>query len=212
VLTKQQQAYNKIKNAIITYELPPETILVERTLSEQLGISRTPIREALKQLEVEGYVSNLPGKGFFVSKLYYEDFIEYFEIKESLESMAAKLCCIRKTKEIIEDLENCFYAHKEAVESKEYDVAHELDIGFHLVYIKGSQNQRLENAMKSVNDITRRVLYSGQYPHSRYDTLVIHHEKILNAIKSDDPESARIAAANHIEDVKNYWKNEIFHR
>lgn len=209
---KENLAYEMIKNAIITNEFLPETMLIERTISDSMNISRTPIREAFKRLESEGYVTRIAGKGVFVSKISYEDFLEIFELKEALESKAGYLCCLRKTDQIVQDLEYYFLEYKKAVAEMKYELTQEIDIKFHETYIKGARNSRLEKITQQVIEQTRRVLYSIRdiMPEYEYESLVIQHEAILNGIKSEDPEIARKAIADHIQDVKNFIKTNVY--
>jgi DNA-binding GntR family transcriptional regulator len=94
--TKQETAYQAIKNGIMTNDYPPNKMLSEDELSELLGFSKTPIREALRRLSVEGFVELISEKGAFVSNIGMEEYIEYMEVREALEGMAIRVSAITK--------------------------------------------------------------------------------------------------------------------
>jgi DNA-binding GntR family transcriptional regulator len=93
---KLVEAYEKLKKAIIDYEFPPGKLLIERELCELIGVSRTPVREALRRLSSDGFVDFVPGRGTVVTRLTKEDMIHIYELKEALDKMAVKLCIQRK--------------------------------------------------------------------------------------------------------------------
>ncbi|UCD82561.1 MAG: GntR family transcriptional regulator [Desulfobacterales bacterium] len=91
----KDRVYNKIKEKILTEELPPGQWLVEREISEKFQISRTPVRELLRRLVSDGLVSLEPSKGYYVRKLSIEEIIEIFQAREAVEGQAARLSCIK---------------------------------------------------------------------------------------------------------------------
>ena len=113
--TKQQAAYHKLKTAIVSLDLPPSTVLVERYVMERFELSRTPMREAINQLYTEGFLSNIANKGFIVNDIQYKDFLEIYEVKEALESEAAYLCCARKRSAGIAKIEAAYQRYEDAL-------------------------------------------------------------------------------------------------
>ena len=89
--TKKKYAYDEIKKLIIENEIPKDAPLVERQLSELIGLSRTPIREALRDLANDGMVEIIEGKGVYVKGIDFKDMVELFEVREALECMAIRL-------------------------------------------------------------------------------------------------------------------------
>ena len=100
-ISKKQRAYNGIKDMIIKGKLKKETPLVERQLCDILGISRTPVREALRELAKDGLVEIIDGKGVYVKKLDFRDMVEIFEVREALEGMSIRLFIERADEDMI---------------------------------------------------------------------------------------------------------------
>lgn len=207
---KHAIAYNQIKNLIIKNRIEPNTLLVERQLSEQLGVSRTPIREALKRLTSEGLTEFIPGKGVFVSNLTFEDFINISEVREALEGMAAKLCTLKKDEKVIETLEKNLDALEEALNSGDYDQSVEYDIQFHHILISGAKNPKLENLLNGIYDQINRFAFFSVSDVERQRMSLRQHRKVLEAIKNDDANLAEKLIRDHIIHVKEYHVKKVF--
>lgn len=207
---KHEIAYNQIKNLIIKNRIEPNTLLVERQLSEQLGVSRTPIREALKRLTSEGLTEFIPGKGVFVSNLTFEDFINISEVREALEGMAAKLCTLKKDEKVIETLEKNLDALEEALNSGDYDQSVEYDIQFHHILISGAKNPKLENLLNGIYDQINRFAFFSVSDVERQRMSLRQHRKVLEAIKNDDANLAEKLIRDHIIHVKEYHVKKVF--
>jgi DNA-binding GntR family transcriptional regulator len=98
---KQHLAYDYLKESIISGKFPPNKPLIERELCDTLGVSRTPVREALRRLSSDGFVDFVPGRGTVVTRLTMDDMVHVYELKEALDKMAVKLCIQRKTDELM---------------------------------------------------------------------------------------------------------------
>lgn len=207
---KHEIAYNQIKNLIIKNRIEPNTLLVERQLSEQLGVSSTPIREALKRLTSEGLTEFIPGKGVFVSNLTFEDFINISEVREALEGMAAKLCTLKKDEKVIETLEKNLDALEEALNSGDYDQSVEYDIQFHHILISGAKNPKLENLLNGIYDQINRFAFFSVSDVERQRMSLRQHRKVLEAIKNDDANLAEKLIRDHIIHVKEYHVKKVF--
>src|SRR5918997_1777944 len=104
-LTAQQQAYIHIQDQIVSGALHGGTRLKPELIAQMLGVSRMPVREAIRQLDAEGYVTIRPNRGAIVKRRSPEDVIELFEVRAVLEGLAVRLGCTRVTPDILEDLE-----------------------------------------------------------------------------------------------------------
>lgn len=203
-VNKQQFAYDAIKQAIVENIYKPDTLLVERTLCAALGISRTPVREALKRLCFEGYVVSIPEKGMFVSKIRLEDMIEIYEIREALEKMAIRLLVERKNNDVVKQLEECFDSHERAFKAGTFDIAMHKDVEFHHIYVKGCRNKRLADYLMTIYDQNDRLAFSiSEYPEV-VSFFMEQHRKILSAVKASDPTLAALSVEEHIVSVKNF--------
>ncbi|MBQ9980671.1 MAG: GntR family transcriptional regulator [Oscillospiraceae bacterium] len=211
--TKQQAAYNTLKTAIVTLDLPPNTVLVERYIMERFDLSRTPMREAINRLYIEGFVSNFGGKGFVVNDFQLRDFIDMYEVKEALESEAAAICCSRKIPSVMTQIEDAYNKYESYCNKKLYIKSLMSDLDFHWAIVKGANNPYLEKEMSIIMDKTLKffnIYYTEEVP-ERINTLyLVHHKKILDAIKGDDPCAARRAVLEHSEIVKVDARNDLF--
>lgn len=211
--TKQQAAYNKLKTAIISLDLPPNSVLIERYIMEMFDLSRTPMREAINRLHIEGFLSNIAGKGFFVNDIQHKDFLELYEIKEALESEAAYLCCARKNSTNIAKIEKAFQKYESSLSQNKYIKSMILDLDFHWAIVESANNQRLERQMSLIMDQTLKffnIYYSDEIPPRISKSFCEQHKKILNTIKNDNPDAARQALLDHIQSVKEITRNDLF--
>ncbi len=206
-ISKQQDAYEKIKYKIIRNEFHPDSMLVERQLCETLNISRTPIREALHRLSSEGYINFIPDKGMFVSKIRFEDMMEIFEIREALESMAIKLFVQRKDANTVGQIKESLIAQEEAYSQGNYISFRDRNTEFHQLYINGSKNNRLINILKMIMDMNDRMTFFNPPSKARSKDSLIQHRKIFRAIETGNADLAAELIKNHIIDIKKYHIN-----
>ncbi|NTV90493.1 MAG: GntR family transcriptional regulator [Clostridiales bacterium] len=208
--SKQHVAYEKIKDAIIKDELLPDTLLVERELCKNLGFSRTPVREALNRLALEGLVEFIPNKGMFVSKIRFEDMLEIYELREALEGMAIRLFTLRKDNEILRQMEECLVDQCRALEAADYARCVERDMDFHDLFVRGSRNNRLINFIKTVHDQNSRVAFFTVNDLERLKTSHEQHQRVFEAIGNNDAELAEKLIKEHIVNIKQYHIGKLY--
>ncbi len=208
--SKQQIAYEKIKDAIIKNELLPDMLLIERQLCKTLGFSRTPIREALNKLASEGLVEFIPNKGMFVSKIRFEDMIEIYELREALESLAIKLFILKKDSGIVKQMEECLMNHEQAYETGDYNACVERDMEFHDLFIRGSRNIRLGNFIKTIHDQNSRVAFFTVHDEERLKTSLDQHKKVFEAIMQNDEQLAERLIKEHVVNIKQYHFGKLY--
>ncbi|WP_249029163.1 GntR family transcriptional regulator [Tannockella kyphosi] len=201
-----------LRDKILNEEYKAGQKLNEVALSKELNISRTPIREALKQLELEGLVKSIPNKGVYVLGFSGRDIDDMLEIRYALEGLAIQLAIERidesqlaKIKEIYDLME--FYAKK-----GDQDKFNELNISFHESIYKGTQSLYFEQLLKDINyyiHVTSR--HSIRQP-KRLESAAIEHREIYEAIVERDKEKAKEKIQNHIRKtqflVKHYYDNK----
>ncbi len=208
--SKQQDAYEKIKSKIIRNEFHPDSMLVERQLCEDLKISRTPIREALHRLSSEGFITFIPDKGMFVSKIRFEDMMEIFEIREALEGMAIKLFVQRKDMDIFKQMEESLALQERAYSEENYIQLRDDNARFHQLYIEGSKNTKLINILKTIMEQNDRMTFFNPPSKSRSKDSLLQHRKILKAIEIGNADLAAESIKKHIIDVKKYHISQHF--
>ncbi|MEA4924787.1 MAG: GntR family transcriptional regulator [Syntrophomonadaceae bacterium] len=192
-----------IRSAIMNGTLQPRERLMEIQLAEELGVSRTPIREALRKLELEGFIVMVPRKGAYVSDLSFKDIADVFEIRAALEGLAAGLAAERITEDELERMERLLVEKQEAILQDDIDKLVEVDTKFHELMYQSSRNVRLSTIISNLREqIQRFRLTSLSYP-GRNKLSLEEHKKIVEAIQARDYQSARQLAQEHIENAEN---------
>lgn len=202
---KQEYAYESIKDAILKNTFSPSQLLNEKDLSAHLGgISRTPIRDALRKLMYEGLVDYVPGKGMFVSDIRFEDLLEISEIRIPLERTCVELFIQRASREDIDELRHIFSEHTKAYEDGDYAAAVEWDNAFHRHLGKCTYNIRMSMYIDTLIDqSTRGAFLTVQDPRRVVDSIQ-EHRAILEAIEAGDVATATDKLNKHLESWTNY--------
>lgn len=189
-------AYEQLRDAILGGELRPGEPLFEIHLAKSLGMSRTPVREALQSLASDGYLEELPDRGYVIPRRSLDDLREFFELREVLEAAASRYAALRARPEEIAQLQLVCNQYE-----GEQDLARWQQLGaqFHALIIQASRNNRLASLAASLTtqiDLSRRsVIYGG--PAWR-ETAVRDHRAICAAITARDEAAAHAAAADHV--------------
>ena len=190
---------NTLRDAILKGELEPGERLMEIQLAERLGVSRTPIREAIRKLELEGLVLMIPRKGAEVAKISEKSLRDVLEVRRSLEELAAELACQRMDAEALKDLEDAQKAFIQAVESGETMTMAEADEHFHDVIYMGTGNTRLVQILNNLREQMYRYRLEYIKDAEKRQILLVEHESILRAIRSRHVAEAKEAVRAHID-------------
>ncbi len=174
----------------------------ESQIAEEFDVSRTPIREAFKNLEMEGLIDYIPNRGCFAKGFTKRDIEDIYLIRKALEVLAVEWATLRISDEQIKELENqCdmmeFYTIKE-----EGEKAHSTNAGFHEVIYRATGSRFMAQALRSYKtyiDETRKVVF---YNKEYLNEVLSEHREILEAIKARDVEGAKEAMANHLDGSK----------
>ena len=192
--------FNTLRQAILKGELAPGERLMEIQLAEKLGVSRTPIREAIRKLELEGLVLMIPRKGAEVAKnLLKRAFAMLLEVRRSLEELAIELACQRMTDEEIDQLEQRQNAFKNAIHKGNAMNIAETDEAFHDVIYLGTGNDKLVQILNNLREQMYRYRLEYIKDEDKRQILVVEHEHILAAIKTRNIAEAKNAAREHID-------------
>ena len=188
-----------LREAIRSGILKPGERLMEIQLAEELGVSRTPVREAIRRLELEGCVIMMPRRGTYVANISIRDINEVFEIRTSLESLSSGLAAERITDEELERLQRLLVEIGAHIESGDMDKIVKTDTEFHDLLYQASRNQRLVGIISNLREqLTRFRTTSMSYP-GRLKATLEEHRIIVEAIAQGDVKAARKAAENHME-------------
>ena len=198
--TFADRAYAALKNVILSldiYEKPGEVRLDERQLASDLGISRTPVREAMAQLEREGFVRSVPRRGIYVVRKTRAEVIELITAWAALESMAARLITQKATDQEVAELRKMFTKFENGELHARLDEYSEVNIEFHQTIIRMSRNRVLidlaENLFTHMRMIRRKTI--GE--EDRADRSIRDHMNIIHALEARDTERAEDLVRNH---------------
>lgn len=198
---KAQLAYETIRKKIQANEYPPGTALSERELSEQLQVSRTPVKDALTRLHFEGYVDFTPERGTVVSKIGLSDTLELYEIREALEGHFVRLAAERRQEEDVAQLERCLRLHRQTYADGVYDNTEHED-AFHLCLARASFNHRLVSYLDMlIRQCGRTTVLHNRHSAQRIARSIDQHQRILDAVRAGDPDAAEQAMRAHLQDV-----------
>lgn len=196
----QSKAVEMLRQLIIRGELAPGARLSEAALAEAFGLSRTPIREAVKQLQVEGLVRVVPRVGTFVSAPSRREIVELFQVKEALEGLGVRLMALRGLSPEVDQLEQNVRESEVAVEAGDLDRYAELVHEFHDLIIAGADNGKLSAHYRTLmNQLAYgRLVFTSLNRPGRPRKSVAEHRAVLEAILAKDAEGAEIAMREHV--------------
>ncbi len=194
------RVFNQIRDSILSGKYAEGEELREVIIGKELGVSRTPVREALRQLELEGLVSIIPNKGAFVTGISMKDIEDIFVIRSYLEGLAAAWACDHITEEQLSELEENVYLSEFHVEKEHYDQVVELDSKFHIILYDSCGSRMLAKQLKNYHQYAERVRTVNLNAKERAKHSMGEHKAIVGAIKAKDKELAQQCAHEHIEE------------
>lgn len=201
VRTLAERVFQQLQEAIVRGDIPPGSKITEPGLAQTYGISRGPLREAMRRLEAYRLIEREPHVGARVVKLSMRELLELFDLREALESMAARLAARNMTNEEVARLRDVLAAHEkqEALPADEAYFQREGDLDFHYLIARGSHNRMLFTML--CDDLYYLVrLYRTQFSAkgARPQRAYIEHHRIVDAIESGDEELAEMLMRRHV--------------
>jgi DNA-binding GntR family transcriptional regulator len=193
-------ARDAIERYIFDRVLRPDQRLIESELSEKLGLSRTPLREALRQLEVKGLITKLPTGGYVVTYYTAEDVINIFEIREALETLAMRLACDRATRELLDRAEECCNQFDRTIIGLGTEGVDWNNL-FHEIMYNACGNKQLISAIQNYRDVVQLKHVSQFYSEEYLKVFGEEHRCILDAVKQRDKIKAEQAVKTHLSTV-----------
>lgn len=207
--SKKAIVYENLKKRIINHSLKSGEPLNESVLTKELGISKTPIREALQQLEKEGFIENIPGKGSFVSRISIQDIREIFEIREILECEVVKRAAMKSDPDKIEGIRKKF----ETESNGDKNSRDQFKAGdrIHTFIFESFGNKRLLEYYKRLQEhiIRMRLYFFNQLHQERSGQSFKEHLEIMDALIAQDPQRAEKAMRDHLRNSTEYLKKVI---
>jgi DNA-binding GntR family transcriptional regulator len=176
--------YEELKRQIMVGEIAPGTRMMEVELAEEMGVSRTPVREAIRKLEKEGLVTIEPRRGAYASDISAKDMVDILEVRQDLEGMAAGIAAQKITDEGRIELENIARKYKESVDKEDIEEIIKNDEAFHKYIVGLSGNKTLIKMVSQVQELALRFRYIYYEDFSRFKNQPSEHQAIVDAIDS----------------------------
>ena len=191
--------FKKLRRAILLEELKAGERLTEIRLADRLGVSRTPIREAMRKLELEGLVVMVPRRGAVVAKISEKNLRDVLEIRRVLDMLCARLACERMSEEAKEKLNTACQDFEEAVKSGDLRDVAQKDVALHNIIIEATGHLTLQQMLDNLAEQMYRYRVKYLKDDSQYQTLSREHRAICKSIMSGDQETAVRLAKEHID-------------
>jgi len=192
------RVFNRIREDILAGKFKQNEELKETAIAGELGVSRTPVREALRQLELEGLVNIVPNKGAYVTGITAKDIKDIYSIRSLLEGLAARWATEFITMEQIEELEEITYLSEFHAQKKHYEQVLELDNKFHEIIYRASDSKQLHHMLSDFHHYVQRVRKITLSSDARVVKTNEEHKKIVEALKEKNPDKAEALANEHI--------------
>jgi len=211
-LILKDRIYEELKRAIIAvnvYADSEEYRLDERQLSEDLGVSRTPIREALCRLEIDGFVRTIPRRGAFVARKSKKEILEMITVWAALESMAARLITEHASDEEIATLREMFATFDETKVQANIDEYSETNINFHQALLNLSHCDLLKSITDNLFLHMRSIRMRTISEDDRAGRSIIDHMHIIEALEARDPELAEQRVRQHTLDLAAHVEKNV---
>jgi DNA-binding GntR family transcriptional regulator len=192
--------FNTLRDAILTGKLVPGERLMENQLAEKLGVSRTPVREALRMLELENLVELVPRKGAQVLDMSEKDITNILEVRSALEGLATSLACKKMTKEDLQQLKSMEADFEKAVADNDVEHFVDIDEDFHDLIFAATENDKLISIFRNLRiQLYRYRMAQAKNNETSMSTIVAHHRSIIRAIENHDAEEGASIAQGHIK-------------
>ena len=204
--------FNTLRQAILKGELAPGERLMEIQLANKLGVSRTPIREAIRKLELEGLVLMIPRKGAEVAEITEKNMRDVLEVRKALEELAVQLACEKITDEEIEEMKKAAEEFKMILKSKDITEIAEADVRFHDIIYMATDNQKLIHLLNKLREQMYRYRVEYLKKKECYPQLLREHQAIIEAIEKSNKETASEIMGQHIENQVTAVTDSLRHK
>ena len=191
--------FNTLRKAILRGELKPGERLMEIQLANKLGVSRTPIREAIRKLELEGLVLMIPRKGAEVAQITEKNMQDVLEVRKALEELSVQLACERITPEQVEEMKMAAEDFRKVLKSGDVTKIAEADVQFHDIIFAATNNQRLITLLNNLREQMYRFRVEYLKQKECYPQLLEEHDKLIALISGGEVEEACELIGRHID-------------
>lgn len=203
--------FNTLREAILRGELKPGERLMEIQLANKLGVSRTPIREAIRKLELEGLVLMIPRKGAEVAQITEKSLRDVLEVRRALENLAVQLACLRMSPQTLADLKAAARAFEEILGGEDVTAVAEADVAFHDVIYMATDNQRLISLLNNLREQMYRYRVEYLKKKECHKQLLWEHQEIIRAIEAGEIDVATKITEQHIDNQVEAVSDALHH-
>lgn len=201
--------FNTLREAILKGELKPGERLMELQLAAKLGVSRTPIREAIRMLEQEGLAVTIPRKGAEVAKMTEKDMEDVLQIRDALDELAASIACELISKEELEKLRRTMHEFEEYAKTGDVKKIAEADVKFHDIIYHATENPKLVNMLNNLREQMYRYRVEYLKDEKNYPILVKEHSEIVEGLTTKNKQKVTAAMHRHVANQANAVKEII---
>ncbi len=203
------QVFSEIERAILDGNLKAGDSLIELKLSQELGVSRTPVREALRQLELEGLVKTIPNKGAIVIGVSQKDIEDIYTLRMVLEGLAARWAAQNITDEELERLENVVELQEFYAEKNDVLQVWQLDNKFHEIIFSACNSRIMTHTLMGFHHYIQKAREMSFQTSGRPTLAASEHRKILDALKKHDGDSSEFLTSEHVRQAKENFIGNI---
>ncbi len=194
--------FSQLQSDILRGRLKSGEKLSEQQVCDQYGLSRTPVREAFRQLELEGLIETIPNRGAFVVGLTQRDLADLFEMRKAYEILAVRWAVERITKEEREKLEEAYEFMEFYTMKGEADKMLNINMQFHNLIYNASHNRMLRHTLSTYQLYLKETEANSAYLDGHLEQVLKEHKKIFEAFTNKDPEAGAAAVAAHLDNAK----------
>lgn len=191
--------FNTLRQEILTGKMKPGERLMEIHLANKLGVSRTPIREAIRKLELEGLVIMIPRKGAEVAQISWKSLKDVLEVRRALDVLAIELACERMAQEELDSLYRACESFEEATKTKDTRKIAEADVAFHDIIVASTGNKRLIQLVNNLSEQMYRYRFEYIKDSSQHRMLIEEHKEMYRSIRNKDKTAAAGVVKKHID-------------
>lgn len=195
------KVFHKIREDILRGRYRQNEAMKELKISKELGVSRTPVREALRQLELEGLVTIIPNKGAVVSGINAKDIADIYAIRSLIEGLCAEWASANITEEQLDELEEIVFLSEFHLKKGHIEQLYELDNKFHEMLYEASQSKILRHVLSDFHHYVQRVRKTSLSSEERAQKSINEHKAILEALRNKDSDAARSLTNVHVQNT-----------
>lgn len=201
--------FQTLREAILKGELKPGERLMELKLAAKLGVSRTPIREAIRMLELEGLAVTIPRRGAEVARMTEKDMEDVLQIRKALDKLAVQLACDKMTIEQLRQLKRAVKNFEESTKLRDVRKVAQADVEFHDIIYRSTGNPKLINMLSNLREQMYRYRVEHLKDDRTYPMLIKEHQEIYDGLERRDKEYVAMVIGDHIMHQEEVVKNII---